>query len=173
MTLNTIDYLIYLSLYDCLSLATLPGMLWLFDRLFTEGPVAPLPGFWRFIGPLPLAMTYYQNFMMPFWLMQDVWDYLISRFLLVGMGGFSVMMLRYGMEHYRQTVVLQSSNKVLSGRLEQMNRYTRLVQEEQRKQAIIRHDGRHQLRILRELAREGYYAEGEAMLDRLLKELKL
>lgn len=173
MTPDTINFLIYLSIYDGLLLATLPGMLWLFDRVVPEEKMNPLPGFWRFLGPLPLAMTYYQNFMMPYWLMNGVWDFLISRILLVGMGGFSVMMLHYGMDHYKQTVVLQNRNKNLSSRLEQMNRYTRLVQEEQRKQAIIRHDGRHQLRILQELAKEGYYEEGEAMLERLLKELKL
>ena len=172
MTPSTIDLLLYLSIYDGLYLATLPGMLWLFERLFYEKEMDPLPVFWRFLGPLPLVMTYYQNFIMPYWLMNSVWDFLISRFLLVGMGGFSVMMLQYGMEHYKQTVDLQNNNKTLNGRLEQMNRYTRLVQEEQHKQAILRHDGRHQLRILRELAKEGCYEEGEAMLDQLLKELK-
>ena len=110
---------------------------------------------------------------LPLYTLDDLWDYLLPRVLLVGIGGLAVLLVRYGILQYREVVKLQRRNRRLSSQLEQMNRYMQLLRDEQQQQAILRHDSRHQLRLLRELIEEGHPEEGLRMVKQLLKEMKL
>ena len=159
-------------MYNLLLLITLPGMTYLFRKIFPQDLLQNRPASWKFIGPLPLLLDYYQAIVLPLYDLDELWDYLLPRVLLITVGGLAVVMVNYGIVQYKETIKLQRMNQRLGSQLEQMNRYMQLLRDEQQKQAILRHDNRHQLRILRELIEEGRREDGLRMVKQLLKEMK-
>lgn len=172
LALTADNYLKYELLYNLLLLITLPGMTYLFRKIFPQDLLQNRPASWKFIGPLPLLLDYYQAIVLPLYDLDELWDYLLPRVLLITVGGLAVVMVNYGIVQYKETIKLQRRNQRLGSQLEQMNRYMQLLRDEQQKQAILRHDNRHQLRILRELIEEGRREDGLRMVKQLLKEMK-
>lgn len=166
------NYLKYELLYNLLLIVTMPGMMYLLRKVFPRDRMHDLPASWRFIGPLPLLLVLYQCMILPLYTLDVLWDYLLPRVLLMSMGALAVLMVRYGIVQYKETLKLQQKNRQLGSQLEQMNHYMRLLRDEQQQQAIQRHDNRHQLRILRELIAEGRRDEGLHMVQQLLEEMK-
>ena len=166
------NYLKYELLYNLLLIVSIPAMTYLFRKIFPQDRMNDRPASWKFIGPLPLLLVFYQCMILPLYTLDDLRDYLLPRVLLVGIGGLAVLMVRYGIIQYRETVKLQRRNRRLGSQLEQMNRYMQLLRGEQQQQAIQRHDNRHQLRILRELIEEGRRDEGLHMVKQALEEMK-
>lgn len=166
------NYLKYELLYNLLLIVSIPFMTYLFRKIFPRDRMQDRPASWKFIGPMPLLLVLYQCTILPLYTLDDLWDYLLPRVLLVGIGGLAVLMVRYGIIQYRETVRLQRRNRRLGSQLEQMNQYMRMLRDEQQRQAILRHDSRHQLRLLRELIEEGHPEEGLRMVKQLLKEMK-
>ena len=66
---------------------------------------------------------------------------------------------------------LKEQNLLLQGRLNDFNSYAVSLRKEQQELAIIRHDSRHQLRMLAELAENGEFEEAEKYLLKLRKEV--
>lgn len=166
------NYLKYELLYNLLLIVSIPAMTYLFRKIFPQDRMHDRPASWKFIGPLPLLLVFYQCMILPLYTLENLWDYLLPRVLLVSIGGLAVLMVRYGILQYKETLKLQRRNRQLGSQLEQMNRYMLLLRNEQQQQAILRHDNRHQLRILRELIREGRQEEGLQMVKQLLEEMK-
>lgn len=166
------NYLKYELLYNLLLIVSIPAMTYLFRKIFPQDRMNDRPASWKFIGPLPLLLVFYQCMILPLYSLDNLLDYLLPRVLLVGIGGLAVLMVRYGIIQYKETVKLQRRNRRLGGQLEQMNRYMQLLRDEQQQQAIQRHDNRHQLRLLRELIEEGHPEEGLRMVQQVLEEMK-
>lgn len=59
----------------------------------------------------------------------------------------------------------------LRDQLTRVNEYASALREEQQKMAILRHDSRHQLRMVAELVEHGHFNEAEQLLLRVQKEV--
>lgn len=173
---------LYFLFYLGLMMISFPGMMWLLRGIFTrEQLLKPqqMAAFWKYLGFVPLILTYYQGSMGYAKLLQQVEDLsgihlymLVSRFILVIIGISLIISVRSGFHQVRCMFLAKERSMKMQEQLREIHDYANTLQEEQQKLAILRHDSRHQLRVLAELIESGHYDEAERHLRALRKEVE-
>lgn len=169
----------YFIIYLVLFLLGMPLALKIIGRLFTpEQLTSPRSAFWPYLGPVPLLLCYYHANQGYFILNpRDLFQpglqiyTLITLGMLVLVALFLVLTIRGELEQVQKMFHLKEQNLQLQGRLNDFNSYAVSLRKEQQELAIIRHDSRHQLRMLAELAENGEFEEAEKHLLKLRKEV--
>ncbi|EEX68803.1 hypothetical protein MITSMUL_04516 [Mitsuokella multacida DSM 20544] len=174
---------LYFICYLTLLLLSFPGMIWLLGRLFTREQLMKAQwtasSFWKYLGFVPLLLAFYQGSMGYVDLLQQVQDLsgvhlymLVSRGILVIIGGILVISVRSGFRQVQYMFHAKERSMKMQEHLREIHDYANTLQEEQQKLAILRHDSRHQLRVLAELIESGHYDEAERHLRALRKEVE-
>lgn len=173
---------LYFLCYLGLLLLSFPGMIWLLGKLFTREQLLrgkPTAAFWKYLGFVPLLLTYYQGSMGYATLLQQIQDLsdihlymLVSRIILVIIAVILVISVRSGFQQIRYMFQAKERSMAIQEQLREIHDYADTMQKEQQKLAIMRHDSRHQLRVLAELIESGHYDEAERHLRALRKEVE-
>lgn len=173
---------LYFLTYIGLLLLSFPGMMWLLRGIFTrEQLLKPqqMAAFWKYLGFVPLILTYYQGSMGYAKLIQQVEDLsgihlymLVSRFILVIIGISLIISVRSGFHQVRCMFLAKERSMKMQEQLREIHAYADNLRDEQKTLAILRHDSRHQLRMLAELIESGHYDEAERHLLALRKEVE-
>ena len=169
----------YFISYLLLFLLGMPLALKIIGRLFTsEQLTSPRSAFWPYLGPVPLLLCYYHANQGYFVLApQELFQPGLQIYTLITLGMlmlvalFLVLTIRGELEQVQKMFQLKEQNLQLQGRLNDINSYAVSLRKEQQELAIIRHDSRHQLRMLAELAENGEFEEAEKYLLKLRKEV--
>ena len=152
-------------------------MIRLFGKLFVREQLLrkrQTAAFWKYLGFVPLLLAYYQGSMVLRQVqdLSDIYLYmLVSRVILVTIGIGLILSVRSG---YRQACIMiraKERSMAIQEQLREIHDYADTMQEKQQL-AIMRHDSRHQLRMLAELVESGHYDEAERQLLAMRKELK-
>ena len=161
---------LYFLCYLGLVLISFPWMIRLFGKLFVREQLLR-----KYLGFVPLLLAYYQGSMV-LRQVQDLSDIhlymLVSRVLLVTIGIGLILSVRSG---YRQACIMiraKERSMAIQEQLREIHDYADTMQKEQQKLAIMRHDSRHQLRMMAELVEGGHYDEAERQLLAMRKEMK-
>lgn len=167
-------YLIYIPLF----LAGMSFMERLLGSLFTPELLSRRPAFWTYLGPVPLLLVYYHGNMGYFnlepqeMLMPAIHLYsLVSRAVLLLVGLCLVQAVKSGVQQVKLMFKIKERTIQLQDQLTRVNEYASALREEQQKMAILRHDSRHQLRLVAELVENGHFDEAEQLLLRVQKEV--
>ena len=173
---------LYFLFYLGLLLLSFPGAMWLLGRLFTREELLrgkQIAAFWKYLGFVPLLLVYYQGSMGYARLLQQVEDLsgihlymLVSRVILVVIGISLVISVRSGFQQIHRMFHAKERSVKMQEQLREIHDYADTLQEEQQKLAILRHDSRHQLRVLAELIESGHYDEAERQLLAMRKEVE-
>lgn len=173
---------LYFLCYLGLLLLSFPGMIWLLGKLFTREQLLrgkPTAAFWKYLGFVPLTLVFYQGSMGYADLLQQVEDLsgihlymLVSRVILVIIGVILVISVRSGFQQIRRMFQAKERSLKMQEQLREIHAYADTLQEEQQKLAILRHDSRHQLRMLAELIESGHCDEAERQLMAMRKEVE-
>lgn len=167
-------YLIYIPLF----LVGMPFMERLLGGLFTRELLSRRPAFWTYLGPVPLLLTYYHGNMGYFNLdpqemfMPAIHLYsLVSRAVLALVGLCLIQAVKSGVQQVKLMFKIKERTIQLQDQLTELNEYASSLREEQQKMSILRHDSRHQLRLVAELVENGHFDEAEQQLLRVQKEV--
>lgn len=173
---------LYFLCYLGLLLLSFPGMIWLLGKLFTREQLLrgkPTAAFWKYLGFVPLLLTYYQGSMGYATLLQQIQDLsdihlymLVSRIILVIIAVILVISVRSGFQQIRCMFQAKERSLKMQEQLREIHDYADTMQKEQQKLAIMRHDSRHQLRMLAELIESGHCDEAERQLMAMRKEVE-
>ena len=173
---------LYFLCYLGLLLISFPGMIWLLSKLFTREQLMrgkPTAAFWKYLGFVPLLLTYYQGSMGYATLLQQIQDLsdihlymLVSRIILVIIAVILVISVRSGFQQIRYMFQAKERSLKMQEQLREIHDYADTMQKEQQKLAIMRHDSRHQLRMLAELIESGHCDEAERQLMAMRKEVE-
>lgn len=173
---------LYFLFYLGLMMISFPGMMWLLRGLFAREQLLnphQTAAFWKYLGFVPLLLTYYQGSMGYAKLIQQVEDLsgihlymLVSRFILVIIGISLIISVRSGFHQVRCIFLAKERSMKMQEQLREIHDYADTLREEQQKLAILRHDSRHQLRVLAELIESGHYDEAERHLLAMRKEVE-
>ena len=170
---------LYFLCYLGLLLLSFPGMIWLLGKLFTREQLLrgkPTAAFWKYLGFVPLTLVFYQGSMGYADLLQQVEDLsgihlymLVSRVILVIIAVILVISVRSG--YHQVCIMLRAKERsmAIQEQLREIHDYADTMQKEQQKLAIMRHDSRHQLRMLAELIESGHCDEAERQLMAMRK----
>ena len=173
---------LYFLCYLGLLLLSFPGMIWLLGKLFTREQLLrgkPTAAFWKYLGFVPLTLVFYQGSMGYADLLQQVEDLsgihlymLVSRVILVIIAVILVISVRSG--YHQVCIMLRAKERsmAIQEQLREIHDYADTMQKEQQKLAIMRHDSRHQLRMLAELIESGNCDEAERQLMAMRKEVE-
>lgn len=169
----------YFCIYLFLFFLGMPLALQIMGRLFTpEQLTSPRSAFWPYLGPVPLLLCYYHANQGYFILNpQELFQPAIQIYTLITLGMlvlvalFLVLSIRGGLQQVQKMFRLKEQNLQLQEQLNDINSYAVSLRKEQQELAIIRHDSRHQLRMLAELAENGEFEEAEKHLLELRKEV--
>lgn len=169
----------YFCLYLGLFLVGLPLALKVLEKLFDQEQLrAPRPAFWTWLGPIPLLLCYYHAnlgyfILDPKILFQPFFQLytLVTLVLLLTVGLLLVRALQGGVRQTKAMLQMKEQNHRIQEKLNTLNDYAAALRKEQQELAILRHDSRHQLRLLGELTEKGQYEEAENHLLRLQKEV--
>lgn len=160
-----VDTLPRMGMYMCLYLLALAGSfmpaLKFLDWAVPEQVLQQPARIWRYLGPIPVLLVYYQSNLVHIGLMPLSTGFIVPRLFMGIFGGLLSLMLQRGILHLQQNVRLEQKNIRLSRQLQDMQKAVDLLQEEQQKQAILRHDTRHQLQIVAELAAQEKWTDAE------------
>lgn len=172
----------YFVFYLGLLFLSMPLMMWLLGRLFTREQLLrgkQTAAFWKYLGFVPLTLAFYQGSMGYAELLQQVeilsgirLYMLVSRVILVVIGVILVISVRSGFQQIRRMFQAKERSVKMQEQLREIHDYANTLQEEQQKLAILRHDSRHQLRMLAELIESGHYDEAERQLLAMRKEVE-
>ena len=173
---------LYFLCYLGLLLLSFPGMIWLLGKLFTREQLLrgkPTAAFWKYLCFVPLLLTYYQGSMGYATLLQQIQDLsdihlymLVSRIILVIIAVILVISVRSGFQQIRCMFQAKERSLKMQEQLREIHDYADTMQKEQQKLAIMRHDSRHQLRMLAELIESGHCDEAERQLMAMRKEVE-
>lgn len=173
---------LYFLCYLGLLLLSFPGMIWLLGKLFTREQLLrgkPTAAFWKYLGFVPLTLVFYQGSMGYADLLQQVEDLsgihlymLVSRVILVIIAVILVISVRSGFQQIRCMFQAKERSLKMQEQLREIHDYADTMQKEQQKLAIMRHDSRHQLRMLAELIESGHCDEAERQLMAMRKEVE-
>ena len=173
---------LYFLCYLGLLLLSFPGMIWLLGKLFTREQLLrgkPTAAFWKYLGFVPLTLVFYQGSMGYADLLQQVEDLsgihlymLVSRVILVIIAVILVISVRSG--YHQVCIMLRAKERsmAIQEQLREIHDYADTMQKEQQKLAIMRHDSRHQLRMLAEFIESGHCDEAERQLMAMRKEVE-
>lgn len=173
---------LYFLCYLGLLLLSFPGMIWLLGKLFTREQLLrgkPTAAFCKYLGFVPLTLVFYQGSMGYADLLQQVEDLsgihlymLVSRVILVIIALILVISVRSGFQQIRCMFQAKERSLKMQEQLREIHDYADTMQKEHQKLAIMRHDSRHQLRMLAELIESGHCDEAERQLMAMRKEVE-
>ena len=143
-------FLLYLTLY----LLTFPLVLPFFRQIFLRFSSVSTERFWLYIAPLPFLVFYRETFHS----VGDkvvALDFFISRLLFAAAGIVIGLVAWRGLEHILQQAAMTERSLALLRRMNSFRAYTRSLQEKQARLAIVRHDLRHNAKMLADLIARG------------------
>ena len=155
-------FLIYLALY----LLSFPLILPFFRQIFLRFSSISTERFWLYIAPLPFLVFFHEIFHSVGDKMVAL-DFFISRLILAGAAIFIALVAWRGLEHILQQAATTERSLTLLRRMNSFRAYTRSLQDKQARLAIVRHDLRHNAKMLADLIARG---EDEAAI-RLIQSL--
>ena len=82
------------------------------------------------------------------------------------------MAVYQGISHLSQRLILHKKNILLQNRLQQLRQYARSLDASYRRMSVLRHDTRHQIRILSALLQEKNTDEALTFIHTLQHELQ-
>ena len=149
------DYIcLFFLLYLLLYLFTFPIVLPFFRQIFLRFSSVSTERFWLYIAPLPFLVFYRETFHS---VGDKVFalDFFISRLMLAGAAIFIALVAWRGLEHILQQAAMTERSLALLRRMNSFGAYTRSLQDKQARLAIVRHDLRHNAKMLADLIARG------------------
>ena len=146
-------YLFFLS-YLTLYLLTFPLVLPFFREIFLRFSAISTERFWLYIAPLPFLVFFHEIFHSVGDKMVAL-DFFISRLMLAGAAIFIALAAWRGLEHILQQAAMTERSLALLRRMNSFGAYTRSLQDKQARLAIVRHDLRHNAKMLADLIARG------------------
>lgn len=159
-------FFLYCLIYLILYLATFPLVLPFFRQIFLRFSSVNTERFWLYITPLPFLTLFHETYYSVGDKMLAL-DYFVSRILFFGMGLFIALTAWRGLEHILEQTATTERNLALLRRMSSFGAYTRSLQDKQARLAVVRHDLRHNAKMLADLIARG---EDEAAIQ-LIKSL--
>ena len=142
--------LIYLTLY----LLTFPLVLPFFHQIFLRFSSIRTELFWFYIAPLPFLTIFHEIFY-SVGNKVVVLDFFVSRLIFAAAGVFIALTAWRGLDHILQQAATTERNLTLLRRMNSFGSYMRSLQEKQARLAIVRHDLRHNVKMLADLIARG------------------
>ena len=149
--------IIYLTLY----LSSFPLVLPFFRQIFLRFASISTDRFWHYISPLPLLIIVHESF---YSLGDKVLNphYFLPRLIFFSSGIFIALTAWRGLEYILTQAAATERNLALLRRMNSFRAYTRSMQDKQARLAIVRHDLRHNIKMLADLISRG---EDEAAIQ--------
>ena len=144
----------YCALYLLLYLAVLPFVLPFFRQIFLRFSTVSTDRFWLYICPLPLLMFFHDIY---FSISEEllILHHLPARLLLFISGILISLAAWRGLEQILRQAATTERNLALLTRMNSIGEYTRSLQDKQRRLALVRHDLRHNSKMLADLISHG------------------
>ena len=158
------------ALYILLFILFLPVIRWFFLKIFLQHQAIHRPYIWKYCCLIPFLISVNQGFFMasPSPLSQL---YIWPRFFNA-LAGITLAMAVYpGISHLSQRLIIHKKNILLQNKLQQLRQYARSLDASYRNMSVLRHDTRHQIRILSALLQEKNTDEALAFIHSLQQEL--
>ena len=148
---------IYLTLY----LSSFPIVLPFFRQIFLRFASISTDRFWHYISPLPLLIILHESF---YSLGDKVLNlhYFLPRLIFFSSGIFIALTAWRGLEYILTQAAATERSLTLLRRMNSFRAYTRSMQDKQARLAIVRHDLRHNIKMLADLIARG---EDEAAMQ--------
>ena len=149
--------IIYLTLY----LSSFPLVLPFFRQIFLRFASISTDRFWHYISPLPLLIIVHESF---YSLGDKVLNphYFLPRLIFFSSGIFIALTAWRGLEYILTQAATTERSLALLRRMNSFRAYTRSMQDKQARLAIVRHDLRHNIKMLAGLISRG---EDEAAIQ--------
>ena len=149
--------IIYLTLY----LSSFPLVLPFFRQIFLRFASISTDRFWHYISPLPLLIIVHESF---YSLGDKVLNphYFLPRLIFFSSGIFIALTAWRGLEYILTQAATTERSLALLRRMNSFRAYTRSMQDKQARLAIVRHDLRHNIKMLAGLISRG---EDEAAMQ--------
>ena len=149
--------IIYLTLY----LSSFPLVLPFFRQIFLRFASISTDRFWHYISPLPLLIIVHESF---YSLGDKVLNphYFLPRLIFFSSGIFIALTAWRGLEYILTQAAATERSLALLRRMNSFRAYTRSMQDKQARLAIVRHDLRHNIKMLADLISRG---EDEAAIQ--------
>ena len=149
--------IIYLTLY----LSSFPLVLPFFRQIFLRFASISTDRFWHYISPLPLLIIVHESF---YSLGDKVLNphYFLPRLIFFSSGIFIALTAWRGLEYILTQAATTERSLALLRRINSFRAYTRSMQDKQARLAIVRHDLRHNIKMLAGLISRG---EDEAAIQ--------
>ena len=149
--------IIYLTLY----LSSFPLVLPFFRQIFLRFASISTDRFWHYISPLPLLIIVHESF---YSLGDKVLNphYFLPRLIFFSSGIFIALTAWRGLEYILTQAATTERSLALLRRMNSFRAYTRSMQDKQARLAIVRHDLRHNIKMLADLISRG---EDEAAIQ--------
>ena len=154
-------YKLYCVIYITLYLSAFPIVLPFFRQIFLRFSSVSTDRFWLFISPLPLLMIFHEIY----YSIGDrvlALENLFPRLLFFASGIFIALTAWRGLEYILTQAAATERNLALLRRMNAFGAYTRSIQDKQARLAIVRHDLRHNVKMLADLISRG---EDEAAMQ--------
>lgn len=165
-------YVIYHEiLYISLFMLFLPIIRWFFLKIFIQHQALHRPYIWKYCCLIPFLLSINQGFFMvsPQPLSQL---YIWPRFFNALAGITLAMAVYQGISHLSQHIVICKKNIQLQNKMQLLHQYAQSLEASYRRMSILRHDTRHQIRILSMLLQEGKTDEALAFIHTMQRELQ-
>lgn len=158
------------ALYIVLFILFLPIIRWFFLKIFLQHQAIHRPYIWKYCCLIPFLISVNQGFFMasPSPLSQL---YIWPRFFNALAGITLAMAVYQGISHLSQRLIIHKENILLQNRLQQLRQYARSLDASYRRMSVLRHDTRHQIRILSALLQEKNTDEALTFIHTLQQEL--
>ncbi len=158
------------ALYILLFILFLPVIRWFFLKIFLQHQAIHRPYIWKYCCLIPFLISVNQGFFMasPSPLSQL---YIWPRFFNALAGITLAMAVYQGISHLSQRLIIHKKNILLQNKLQQLRQYARSLDASYRNMSVLRHDTRHQIRILSALLQEKNTDEALAFIHSLQQEL--
>lgn len=145
---------LYCGIYLIIYLMSFPFVLPFFREIFLRFSSIRTDRFWLYIAFLPLLMTFHDVF---YSLGADPVSlrYLVARLMLFASGILIALATWRGLEHILRQALMGERNLELLRRMHSFGEYTRSLQDKQMRLATVRHDLRHNVKLLASLISRG------------------
>ena len=152
---------LYSVIYPTLYLSVFPIVLPFFRQIFLRFASISTDRFWHYISPLPLLIIFHESY----YSLGDkalAIQYFLPRLAFFASGIFIALTAWRGLEYILTQAAATERNLALLRRMNAFGTYTRSMQDKQARLAIVRHDLRHNVKMLADLISRG---EDEAAMQ--------
>ncbi len=154
-------FALYCALYTIIYLSIFPFILPFFRQILSRFLTIKTDRFWLYISPLPLLIIFHDLY---FSSSKDllVLHYFVPRLFLIVSGVLTALAAWRGLEHVLEKTAVSEKNVNLLTKMHLFGEYTRRLQDKQERLAVLRHDLRHNVKMLENLISRG---EDEAAIQ--------